>query len=69
MESRKTPTHRPPPSPRGYISPLGGATAPYSTDNQIYAAKRDRAQTPRGLQPPGTSGAPTRRPGADREPR
>jgi hypothetical protein len=43
-----TPPHRPPPSGpegRGYVSPLGGQTAPFSTDNQKRQEQKNRAQT------------------------
>jgi hypothetical protein len=45
-----TPSYRPPPTGpegRGYVSPLGGAVAPFSTDNQIRQERRNRAQSPR----------------------
>ena len=44
------PTHRPPPSGpegRGYVSPLGGATAPFATNLQLRQERLNRAQSAR----------------------
>jgi hypothetical protein len=51
------PTHRPPPSGpegRGYVSPLGGATAPFATDLQKRQERLNRAQSaiPPEMRPP-----------------
>jgi hypothetical protein len=44
------PTHRPPPSGpegRSYVSPLGGATAPFATNLQLRQERLNRAQSAR----------------------
>ena len=40
MESNRTP-----PSPRGFVSPLGGACAPFATDLQKRQERLNRAQS------------------------
>jgi hypothetical protein len=46
--TKTPPVHRPPPSGaegRGYVSPLGGATAPFATDLQKRQERLNRAQS------------------------
>ena len=55
------PTHRPPPSGpegRSYVSPLGGATAPFATNLQLRQERLNRAQSarPPEMRPPGPRG-------------
>jgi hypothetical protein len=44
--TNRTPPHRTPPSPRGFVSPLGGACAPFATDLQKRQERLNRAQSP-----------------------
>jgi len=67
MASTKTPpVHRPPPSGpegRGYVSPLGGATAPFATNLQLRQERLNRAQSAR---PPGSQSSHAASPGSNR---
>jgi hypothetical protein len=59
MALPRTPPHRPPPSPRGHVSPLGGQVfSEVRNDLQSKQEARNRAQSrrPADLIPPGPRG-------------